>query len=111
MAHSIQRLTMFALLSALEIDLREFIQLYLVPAVGKSSLLSAEMRGKAVERFQRDNSNDKNPAIDDIIQYLDLGDELQLIRSREATLDDLTKTYFRKYHLGLEFHSFLFVTA
>jgi LuxR family transcriptional regulator, glucitol operon activator len=70
MAHSIQRLTIFALISALELDLREFIQLYLVPVVGETSLIGSDLTKKCTDRFQRDNPNE-TPDLDDLVDYLD----------------------------------------
>ena len=40
MAHSIKRLTIYAWISALEIDLRELISLYIVPLLGSDTLFS-----------------------------------------------------------------------
>ena len=59
------------------------------------------MRTKITERFQRDNPNEV-PQSEDLVEYLDLGDEIQLIRGNDSTLDDTTKGYLRKLFFGLE---------
>jgi hypothetical protein len=92
---------MFALLSALEIDLREFIELNVIPAVGKSALLGAELQNKCTERFLRDNPAEV-PQINDLIEFLDLGDTIQLLRRKDSVLDDSTRTYLKRYNLSLD---------
>jgi LuxR family transcriptional regulator, glucitol operon activator len=101
MAHSIQRLTIFALLSALEIDIREFIKLYIMPTVGKASLFNASLRSRCADRF-RHNNPDATPDADDLIDYLDLGDAIQLLRANEVAVDPSMRTYLKRYYLSLD---------
>ena len=101
MAHSIQRLTIFALLSALEIDVREFIKLYIMPTVGEASLFTPALGSKCTERF-RHNNPDATPDADDLIDYLDLGDAIQLLRANEVAVDPSMRTYLKRYYLSLD---------
>ncbi|MGF6311912.1 LuxR family glucitol operon transcriptional activator [Bradyrhizobium sp. i1.8.4] len=101
MAYTIQRLTMYALISALERDLRDFLTLHVAPLVDPNKLLPKQMMDKATERFGKENA-DTVPDFEDLLDYLDLGEEIQAIRTHDRLLDDVTRTYIKKYYLGLE---------
>ncbi|WP_128928764.1 NB-ARC domain-containing protein [Bradyrhizobium guangxiense] len=101
MAYTIQRLTIYGLISALESDLRDFLTLHVSPLVDPNKLLPKQMMDKATERFAKENA-DTVPDFEDLLDYLDLGDELQAIRTHDRLLDDVTRTYIKKYYLGLE---------
>jgi LuxR family glucitol operon transcriptional activator len=101
MAYTLQRLTMYALISALERDLRDFLTLHVAPHVEPNKLLPKLVTEKATERFVKDN-NDTVPDFEDLLDYLDLGEEIQAIRAHDGRLDEVTRTYIKKYYLGLE---------
>jgi LuxR family glucitol operon transcriptional activator len=101
MAHTIQRLTLYALISALERDLRDFLALHVAPIVQPKSLLSIPVTAKAMERFAKENS-ESSPGANELLEYLDLGEEVQAIRSHDNELDPVTKAYIKKYYIGLE---------
>jgi LuxR family transcriptional regulator, glucitol operon activator len=101
MASTIQRLTMYALISALEGDLRDFLLLHVAPIISPTKLLPETLSKKAAERFSKDNP-DTAPDADELLEYLDLGEEIQAIRSHDNRLDDVTKKYIKKYYLGIE---------
>jgi cold shock CspA family protein/Tfp pilus assembly protein PilF len=102
MAHTVQRLTLYALISALERDLRDFLSLHVGPLVTPDKLLSEPLRQKAQERYEKDNSESDPADVDELLDYLDLADEIQAIRAHEKKLDGVTQTYIKKYYLGLE---------
>jgi hypothetical protein len=89
MAHTIQRLTLYALISALERDLRDFLALHVAPIVQPKSLLSIPVTAKAMERFAKENS-ESSPGANELLEYLDLGEEVQAIRSHDNELDPVT---------------------
>jgi len=101
MAHTIQRLTLYALISALERDLRDFLSLHVEPLVQPKSLLSVALTAKAAERFAKENP-ESSPNSNELLEYLDLGEEIQTIRSHDNQFDSVTKAYIKKYYLGLE---------
>src|SRR3982074_2513492 len=101
MAHTIQRLTLYALISSLERDLREFLSFYIAPLVSSKSILSDSLAGKAAERFTKDNP-DTVPETSDLLEYLDLGEEIQAIRSHDKLLDPITKSYIKRFYPQLE---------
>jgi tetratricopeptide (TPR) repeat protein/cold shock CspA family protein len=92
---------MFALISALEIDLREFLALHVIPAVKEENLLPPAIYTKSIERFNKEIP-DETPTIRVLLDFLDLGDEIQLIRKHENNLDATTKIYIKKYYFGFE---------
>jgi LuxR family glucitol operon transcriptional activator len=101
MAYTIQRLTLYALISALERDLRDFLSLHIEPLVQPRNLLSDALANKATERFLKENP-ESSPDPNELLEYLDLGEEIQAIRSHDNQLDAVTKAYIKKYYLGLE---------
>lgn len=101
MAHTIQRLTLYALLSSLEDDLRDFIKLYIGPLVPPAKLIPESAEKKARDRFCKDNP-DATPEPDDLIEYLDLGEEIQILRLHDRHYDEATRTYIKKYYIAFE---------
>ena len=73
----------------------------MVPALGDTALLNSDLRIKCTDRFQRDNPDDL-PSLDDLIDYLDLGDAIQLLRRNNSAVDDSTQTYLKRYYFRLE---------
>lgn len=102
MAHTVQRLTLYALISALERDLRDFLSLHVGPSTTPETLLSKPVRDKAQERYEKENSESEPADIDELLDYLDLGEEIYAIRAHEKALDGVTRAYIKKYYLGLE---------
>jgi hypothetical protein len=92
---------MYALISALERDLRDFLALHVAPLIQPDELLNDQLRAKAVERFTKDNPGATFDP-DELLEYLDLGDEIQAISRYDSRYDDVTKTYIRKYYSGIE---------
>ncbi|WP_298964095.1 NB-ARC domain-containing protein [uncultured Methylobacterium sp.] len=101
MIHTIQRLTMYALISALERDLRYFISSNIVISLGGSKLLPDAVRKKASERALKEDP-DILHSEEDLIEYLDLSEEIQIIRTHESVLDGSTRAYIKRYYTGLE---------
>src|SRR5216684_6586764 len=104
MAYTIQRLTLYALISSLERDLRDFLSLHIEPLVQPKNLLSDALTKKAMERFAKENT-ESSAGPTELLEYLDLGEEIQAIRSHDNELDAVTKAYIKKYYLGAFFLS------
>ena len=95
------RLTMYALISALEQDLRDFLALHVAPLVHPHSVLSDNLKTKAADRFSKENP-ELSFEPDELLEYLDLGDEIQAIRAHDGQYDEATKAYIRRYYVGFE---------
>ncbi len=100
MAQSVKRLTIYALISALELDLREFVTLHVIPVLGQTNLLSNSVSKKAESRFEEDNPGE-TPKIEELLNYIDLDEEIKAIRRHENLLDSATRTYIKRYYFGL----------
>jgi cold shock CspA family protein/Tfp pilus assembly protein PilF len=92
---------MYALISALERDLRDFLLLHVAPLIQPKNLLPKLIMEKAAERFAKDNPQ-TSPDLEDLLDYLNLSDEIQAIRTHDVQLDDVTKGYIKKYYLAME---------
>jgi LuxR family transcriptional regulator, glucitol operon activator len=92
MAHSIKRLTIYAWISALEVDLRELIDLYIIPLLGSDALFPGASQKQTRQRFEKDNPGDL-PTLSDLLNYLDLDEEIKTIRRHDARLDSATRSY------------------
>lgn len=101
MANTIPRLTMYALISSLERDLRDIIATYLLPVLGKDKLFPEALLKKSQERALKDNQ-EENDKPELLLEYLDLGDELQLIRSHERTIESSISSYIKTYYSSIE---------
>jgi LuxR family glucitol operon transcriptional activator len=85
MSTTVQRRTLYALLSELELDLRDIISTELLPHL-QLRLLTDDERGRAYDRFVKDQGTGSDSApIEDLLAYLDLGD-LGMIIQRHASL-------------------------
>jgi hypothetical protein len=83
---------MYALLSALERDLRDILVGTIAPLVPRDKLFPDAIRKKATDRLAKDDPS-ANPTDDLLIEYLDLGEEIQLLRAHDSKLDDTTRSY------------------
>lgn len=101
MAHTIQRLTIYALIIAIEEDCRDFISLYISPSATDVDVLDQQTFKKAKERLEKDDAQAEK-SINTLIQYIDLGDELYTIKRHENLLDDTTKKYISNRWKTLE---------
>ena len=101
MAHTIQRLTMYSLISSLETDLRDVFSLHIAPGIPASMRLDEQVSIKASERFSRDLP-EGNPSLDDLLAYIDLADLITAIRKNDKQLDSSTRAYFKKLYVSLD---------
>ncbi|WP_456782932.1 NB-ARC domain-containing protein [Bradyrhizobium sp. USDA 4516] len=74
---------------------------YIAPLVSSKKVLSDALAEKASERFVKDNP-DSVPDTADLIEYLDLGEEVQAIRVHDKLLDPITKSYIKRFYPQLE---------
>ena len=72
----------------------------MAPLVQAERPLPEPLGTKAAERFAKDQP-DTSPDLEDLLEYLDLGDVVQAIRAHDNRFDDATKSYIKKYYIGL----------
>jgi LuxR family transcriptional regulator, glucitol operon activator len=92
MGYSSSRLTLYAVLSAIEEDLREVITTLLGDQMTPKELLG-DVWTKALERYESDaESSDQSPSLQQVLYYTDFPDIYKLLNSNRALLPN---------HLGL----------
>ena len=85
MSYSAARLTCFALISALEQDLRSEIEAHLGEEVAKD-ILSEDEIAKALDRRPRGAKIPDDPHLSTLIPYLDFGDSVQVLNRHKRKL-------------------------
>ncbi|MDX2677225.1 NB-ARC domain-containing protein [Streptomyces sp. NY05-11A] len=95
MGLSATRLTCFALLSALEEDLRLRIEfaMYGVPA---EQVLGTERAEEALKRFSRDQGSSSSPSLPDLLPYVDFADSYQILNSASRNLEQREADFIRE---------------
>lgn len=84
---SVQRLTLFCIISAIEEDLKNLIKSCIRPAKSIAELYGPPTCEKAKERMVKDGAFVDAPTEDDLLEYLDVGDRLQAIQRNRALLN------------------------
>ncbi|HCD4506625.1 TPA: AAA family ATPase, partial [Enterobacter kobei] len=81
MAFNLTRMTVYALISSLEEDLRGLIKTYITPETLDNSI-SSELRARSKQRFEKDlGFAYEDLSAHDLVDYFDLGDTYQIINS------------------------------
>lgn len=98
-----QRLTLYAILSAIEGDLRSVVVDNLLPNARLEELIDPNTFKTAVDRYLRDNVavESKIPA-HNLVTYLDLGDALQCINRNAKLLPQGLRSSLQGHHAQLE---------
>jgi LuxR family glucitol operon transcriptional activator len=90
MGSSASRLTLYAILGAMEADLRATINSHLTPEENAEFILGEELYGRAVERYGKDNPSPHNPAtglgLVDLLSYIDFADAHAVLNKNSAIL-------------------------
>lgn len=89
MTNSATRLTLYALLSSLEIDFRNIIKAYLDHHISTQDLLPKEALTNAIERFQKSYGVVLDPttvSLTNLLYYVDIGDLYQVLNRFASTL-------------------------
>lgn len=85
MAFNLTRMTVYALVSSLEHDLRKIISNH-INSVGK---INPELRERSIERLCKDIGIQKNEfdgSVDDLVEFFDLGDTFQTINANKSDI-------------------------
>lgn len=96
------RLTLFAILSAIEDDLREIFVEQLSTQVDAESLFPKELYEKCLERYSREEGYDAKPTAADLIIYSDLGDLCPLLNAHRKYLPESVARCLRELSLTFE---------
>ena len=86
MTYSASRLTLYAVISAIEEDLRRALLLHLGSEGSAQSLLGDALYGRSLERYHKEHESSSAAALEDILPYLDFADAYQTLNSHAASI-------------------------
>ena len=87
MNYSATRLTLYALLSSIEMDLRQMLATHFAHEKDYTAFFGKELFDRAMTRFQKDAGNSAFiTSITEIVSYLDYADSFQLLNAKCAQL-------------------------
>ena len=85
MAFSAPRLTIYALLSATEEDLRDFVLTYLEAELDNRTLFGEDLQQRAERRYVDENgTSERGLSAAELVPYVDLGDLIELIKDKDG---------------------------
>lgn len=103
MSYSVSRLTLFAVLNAIETDLREIISNYLGLCTDLENTLGMEVNQHTTDRYEKDFGHSANPlTVEQLLPYIDLGDSYQIINSNSTRLTKGIAKYVKSVTPQLE---------
>lgn len=89
MAASVARLSLYALISAIEEDLRDTLSTFLPSEGNEIESLGATLYGKLAERYQNESPQEASEStLSELLQYADYGDAIQLAFRHKAALPE-----------------------
>jgi len=86
---SVSRLTLFALITAFEDDLRNEIRSTLLPQRGIEELVGPEIYSKCLDRYNRDFDATQASSEAQLINYLDYAESVQILNKNKSLLSNL----------------------
>ncbi len=96
MSFSASRLTCYAVLSAIEEDLRGLLHSYMSEESDSRTFLGDDIWNKCVGRLGRDQAiAGEHFSIDDLLPYLDFADAYQLLNTHNNLLPSVLRKYFK----------------
>lgn len=80
MAYSLTRLTLFAIISSIEQDLRQQAILHLKDHISAEEIFTRDVYEKCLDRYMKENGfTSEKPNLEDLILYSDLADVYQAL--------------------------------
>lgn len=96
MAFNLTRMTVYALISSLEEDLRDLIKTYISPEILEKSI-AIELQIRAKQRFEKDlGFVYEDLSAHDLVDYFDLGDTYQIINSNTDKIPNHISVYIKR---------------
>ncbi|MBN3945121.1 MAG: AAA family ATPase [Nostoc sp. NMS7] len=103
MGFSISRLTLYAILSNIEEDMRKIICTHLAPQVQSNSLFGEEILKKSRERLSKDiQVSAANISNEDLVEYIDYAEAFQIINAHRNLLPSSIAKHFQDVTKQLE---------
>jgi LuxR family glucitol operon transcriptional activator len=96
MSFSASRLTLYAILSAIEEDLRTALRLYFSASISVDDFFGEELYKKCKDRYEReDGPSEERPQIHELVVYTDFSEAFQLLNTHSAYLPVNVATYIK----------------
>lgn len=103
MSASISRLTLYALISAIEQDLREEIVTFLTNTAKPSEILGAPLFKRIIERASQDMpQSELENSLDQLISFSDYGDAIQIVNAHKELVPESLAIQIRQNNAQLE---------
>jgi hypothetical protein len=103
MSYSVTRLTLYAILTAVEEDLRETIRVHLTGQKEARDVLGEDVCKRATERLAREmGTTDTQPSLHEALLFIDFGDALSTLNAKSEALDQTTARHIREVTPSLE---------
>lgn len=96
LGYSVSRLTLYAILSAIEDDLRETVEIHLGPKADLKTILGESLLAKVTQRYRADDAlPGEDESISRLLDYADFGDLHQLLSRHRTKLPQQLATYLQ----------------
>src|SRR5882724_5491895 len=86
MTYSASRLTLYAVISAIEDDLRKAVLFHLGAEGDAKAILGEALYAYSLERFQKDQGSAASPLLEELLPYIDFADSYQILNSHASNL-------------------------
>jgi len=96
MGYGISRLTLYAVLSAIEKDIKNFVVLYLDGQKDIPSLFNPDVINRAVRRMENELGFASEYSLESLLPYVDFGDLYSVINKNRRLLPDSFSQHIRK---------------
>ena len=103
MGFSISRLTLYAIISSIEEDMRNVISLQLASHMSSETLFGEDILKKCQERLSKDlQISATNASNQDLVDYIDYAEAFQIINSNRTYLPNSLSNHFQNVTKNLE---------
>ena len=103
MSHAAARLTLYAIISSIEMDLRQLLGTYLGVAYEADHILGPTLLEVATDRLEKEQGSLRSvPPLSDLLPYLDYGDTYQILNKHSDLLPKQIAQFLRNHTNQLE---------
>ena len=102
MTYSASRLTLYAIISAIEVDLRNAIRYHLSSEGDAKAILGEVLYLRSLDRFKRDQEDVPDASLEDLLSYIDFADCHQTLNSHASLLPKSVSLFLSRSVARLE---------
>ena len=97
MSFAAARLTLYAIISSLEDDLRRLIRNELRGIIPIKEALNTELYQRSLSRLTKDYGHVESPQIDDLLYYVDFQDLIEIMNRSKSLLSPSVLDHLKKF--------------